>query len=94
MKAYILSIIILYFCVSTVSYSQQQVTINQINAEISKGNFDKSKKMIDLYIAQNSLSSEEIYNLNFKKDVLDRIAIDFSKNKSDVVEFIKNIIPM
>lgn len=89
MKAYILSIIILYFCVSTVSYAQQQVTINQINVEISKGNFNKSKKMIDLYIAQNSLSSEEVYNLNFKKDKLDRIAIDFSKNKSDVVEFIK-----
>jgi hypothetical protein len=67
MKANILSIIILYFCVSSVSYAQQQVTINQINAEISKGNFDKSKKMIDLYIAQNSLSSEEIYNLNFKE---------------------------
>ncbi|MDR2950556.1 MAG: transglutaminase domain-containing protein [Prevotella sp.] len=92
MKTHIISIIILSFLFS-VAYAQDKVTINKIDNEIQNGNFETSKKLIDLYIAQNDLSLKEIYDLNARKDILDRIAVDFSKSKSAVTEFIKKYYP-
>ncbi len=74
---------------TSVSILAQNVTLKSIDAEIDAGNFSKAKKSIDLYIAQNGLSKKEIYDLNFKKDVLDRISIDFSKSKDDVIGYIR-----
>lgn len=75
------------------SIQAQNVTLKAIDADIDAGNFSKAKKSIDLYIAQNNLSAKEIYDLNFKKDALDRISIDFSKSKDDVVEYIRKYYP-
>ena len=78
---------------TSVSILAQNVTLKSIDAEIDAGNFSKAKKSIDLYIAQNGLSKKEIYDLNFKKDVLDRISIDFSKSKDDVIGYIRKYYP-
>lgn len=92
MKTHLFSFLVLLI-VSGTSYAQEKVTISKIDNEIQKGNFDNSKKLIDLYIAQNNLSLKEIYDLDAQKDILDRITIDFSKSKADVVEFIRKYYP-
>lgn len=75
------------------SIQAQNVGLKAIDAEIDAGNFSKAKKSIDLYIAQNNFSAKEVYDLNFKKDVLDRISIDFSKSSDDVIGYIKKYYP-
>lgn len=81
------------FTVACSSGQQKAVTIEQINTEEAAGDFTKAKKSIDLYIAQNDLSAQDIYDLNFRKDVMDRIAIDFWRDKDYVVEYIKKYYP-
>lgn len=75
------------------SIQAQNVSLKAIDAEINAGNFSKAKNSIDLYIAQNNLSAKEVYDLNFKKDVLERISIDFSKSSDDVIGYIKKYYP-
>lgn len=89
----ILSIISVIFLFSHLVAQQKNVTIDQINREQSVGNFTTAKKLIDLYIAENKLSAIDLYNLNAKKDTMDRIAIDFNKDKKFVVDYIKNYYP-
>ena len=86
----ITSIILTIACSSS---QQKTVTIEQINAEETAGDFTKAKKSIDLYIAQNDLSKQEVYDLNFRKDIMDRISIDFWRDKDYVVEYIKKYYP-
>lgn len=94
MKAYLhLILISLFLLVSVLSFSQEKVTLSMVNDEVMKGNYTQAKKITDLYIAQNNLSDEEIYNLNFMKDVLDRICLDFTKSKEDVIDYIKKYYP-
>ncbi|MDR1091619.1 MAG: transglutaminase domain-containing protein, partial [Prevotella sp.] len=90
MKSY--SILILFLFVAAFLQAQS-VSLKVINDEITAGDFSKAKKSIDLYIAQNNLPAKEIYDLNFKKDVLDRISVDFSKSRDNVIEYIKKYYP-
>ncbi len=90
---HLIIILSLLFTIACSSNQQKAVTMEQINAEEAAGDFAKAKKSIDLYIAQNDLSAEEIYDLNFRKDVMSRIAIDFSRDKDYVVEYIKKYYP-
>jgi transglutaminase-like putative cysteine protease len=92
MKTCFFSLLILSF-ISGISLAQEKGTLAQINKEMQSGDYDKAKKSIDFYIAQNDLSPGQIYDLNSSKDILDRIKIDFPKSKSDVVEFIKKYYP-
>lgn len=92
MKTCFFSLLILWF-ISGISLAQEKVALAQINKEVQSGDYDKAKKSIDFYIAQNDLSPGQVYNLNSSKDILDRIKIDFPKSKSDVVEFIKKYYP-
>lgn len=85
--------ILIFLLFAWSSIQAQNVTLKVINAEIAAGDFNKAKQSIDLYIAQNNLSAKEIYDLNFKKDVLDRISIDFSKSRNNVIEYIKKYYP-
>lgn len=87
-------IFILFFSLFvSFSYAQEKVTILNISQEMMQGNYSQAKKMIDLYIAQNNFSPQEIYNLNSTKDIMDRITLDFSKSKEDVVQYIKKYYP-
>jgi transglutaminase-like putative cysteine protease len=71
----------------------EKVTIEGIDREESAGNFAKASKWIDLYIAENELSEQEIYELNFRKDVMKRIELDFNKTKDDVTKYIQKYYP-
>lgn len=88
MNTHIIYILVILF-ISACSSKQEEVTLVRIDAEEQAGNFSKAQKLIDLYIAQNDLSEKEIYDLNFRKDIMDRIGVDFSKKKDDVKGFIK-----
>jgi len=87
------AIALLLLAAACSSHRQKNVAMEQINAEEAAGDFTKAKKSIDLYIAQNELSPEEVYTLSFRKEVMDRIALDFRRDKEYVVEYIKKYYP-
>lgn len=64
-----------------------------INKEIDSGNFSKASLMIDEKIKENRLSPAEQYELNFQRDRLERIRLDFRKIAEDVLEFVKKYYP-
>lgn len=90
MKTHFIFILLLF---ASVFVQAQKVTLTTINNEVLAGDYSKAKKSIDLYIAQNDLSGKEIYDLNFTKDILNRITLDFSKSKEDVIAYIRKYYP-
>lgn len=90
---HVIATFFLLFAIACSSGKQNVVTIEQINAEEAAGDFTKAKKAIDLYIAQNDLSAQEVYDLNLRKDVMNRIAGDFWRDKDYVIEYIKKYYP-
>lgn len=75
------------------SLEKEKISMVAVQMEVIEGNYEQAKKMIDLYIAQNKLDESEIYELHSLKDILDRISIDFSKTKKDVIDYIKKYYP-
>jgi hypothetical protein len=73
--------------------NNRQKTIAAIDAEFDAGNFTAATELIDKYIAENNLSDKEIYDLNFQKDLMQRIRLDFRTDKEKVVEYIKKYYP-
>lgn len=72
---------------------EQVVTPKQIAQAEEVGDFTKAKQLIDLYIAENALSDAEIYELNWRKDRMNRIALDFNKDKESVIAYIRKYYP-
>jgi Transglutaminase-like superfamily len=70
-----------------------QTNFPEINKEINAGNFTKASSMIDSVIDNNHLTPTEKYDLNFQKDRLNRIRIDFQKTKDDVLEYVRKYYP-
>jgi hypothetical protein len=70
-----------------------QTNYPDINKEISSGNFSKASLMIDQIIEKNNFSSAEEYELNFQKERLNRIRLDFSKTPEDVLEYVRKYYP-
>lgn len=92
MKKTVLFILVCFVASYSLS-AQSNVTMEQVENEKKAGNFTLAKKMIDHYIAENNLSEGEIYNLNCEKDIMNRIILDFSKSKEDVVGYIRKYYP-
>jgi hypothetical protein len=70
-----------------------QTTYPDINKEIENGNFTKASSMIDEVLKANNLSLTEEYELNFQKERLDRIKLDFRRTSDDVVEYVRKYYP-
>ncbi len=71
-----------------------QTKYEGINNEIAKGNFTIAARMIDSIIAsEQSLTASEIYDLQFQKERLNRIRMDFNKSYDDVLNFVKKYYP-
>ncbi|MCX6149635.1 MAG: transglutaminase domain-containing protein [Ignavibacteriales bacterium] len=89
MKKYLLIIVyLLSGCLSA------QTKFESINKEIFAGNFTNATKMIDSVIANTaSLNSLEKYDLEFEKDKMNRVRLDFNKTKDDVIPYIKKYYP-
>lgn len=75
------------------SHRDNRITLDQIEQEQGKGNFTRVDELIDLYIVQDSLSEAGIYDLNWRKDLLRRISLDFSADKESVVKYISKYYP-
>lgn len=87
---------ILFFILLTLSCSRsrnEKINIDQIDIEQNNGNFTNAKHLIDLYIARNDLSEKEVYDLNWRKDLMHRISLDFSADKGSVVKYINKYYP-
>lgn len=68
-----------------------QTGIPEIDAEIEIGNFKKAARIIDSLICyNNALTSTQIYDLNFQKEIMDRIRLDFRKSIDDILPYIQN----
>jgi Transglutaminase-like superfamily len=70
-----------------------QTKYPDINKEIEEGNYTKASSMIDEKENGNDIMPVEKYELNFQKDRLNRIRIDFKKTADDVLEFVRKYYP-
>ncbi|MCL2726972.1 MAG: transglutaminase domain-containing protein [Bacteroidales bacterium] len=93
MKKLLLFLPISIFLIASGFSYEKTVTLQEIYAERAAGNFQKAKKLIDYYIAQNNLDELELYNLQAAKDTMDRIVVDFNRTREDMVTFIKQYYP-
>ncbi|MDR2148349.1 MAG: transglutaminase-like domain-containing protein [Tannerella sp.] len=82
----LLPVIFLFSCA-------EKVTIEQIDNQQNSGNFAEAARLINLYMAENKFSEQDIYDLNFRKDVMRRIELDFNKTKDDVTAYIQKYYP-
>lgn len=87
MKYFIINMII----ITTSLFAQ--TNYQKINEEIEIGNFKIASEMIDSVITNNNLSPLEIYDLNFQKELMKRIEMDFSRTEEDILTFLKKYYP-
>ncbi|MDR0540652.1 MAG: transglutaminase domain-containing protein [Dysgonamonadaceae bacterium] len=91
MKHFSILALIILFCAC--SFQSGKVSMEQINEEEAAGHFAKASHLIDLYIAENDLLPASVYELNTRKDVMHRIRLDFDKDKTTVMDYIKKYYP-
>ncbi|MBQ2133430.1 MAG: transglutaminase domain-containing protein, partial [Bacteroidales bacterium] len=89
--AIILSISVLYGCGQF--SNNALLSIEKIDQLIRDGEYTTAEEIIKLKIAADSLTKQEIYDLNFRVDVMNRIRKDFSKTDSTVIAYIKERYP-
>jgi len=75
------------------SLSNKAPNTGTIDKEIEKGNFTKATKMIGLYLANDTITPEERYQMNFLKDKMKRIRKDFSQKDTSIINYIKKYYP-
>jgi transglutaminase-like putative cysteine protease len=78
MKYLSIFVILLSFCIKAQSGN------SDIKKEISQGNFKKAENIIDKKLSSGSLTLIEIHDLEYYKDLMHRISIDFRKTEQDV----------
>lgn len=66
---------------------------NNINNLINNGEYKKAKKMINAKIMSNSISKNAVYDLEMKKEIMDRIELDFDKSLNEILPEIKKYFP-
>ncbi|MGE5410130.1 MAG: hypothetical protein ACM3MI_04150, partial [Clostridiales bacterium] len=72
----------------------QQNRYTLIKSEIDKGNFKKAASMIDSVLEGNkNLTAAEISDLEFQKEKMNRIRLDFKKNEADMLSYLKKYYP-
>lgn len=65
----------------------------EINQLVQSGEFSSASKMIDEKLQSGNLNSDEIFELQFEKERLDRIKKDFNKTADDILNFVKRYYP-
>ncbi|MCL2738183.1 MAG: transglutaminase-like domain-containing protein [Bacteroidales bacterium] len=81
------------FLIASCCPKEETISLQDIYAQKAAGNFTQAKKLIDYYIAQNSLDEIEVYHLYAAKDTMDRIVVDFNRTKEDVLAVITPYYP-
>jgi transglutaminase-like putative cysteine protease len=73
--------------------AQPPVSPAQIDAEEKAGNFTKAAYLIDCFIAENNPPADTVYALQWRKERMRRIALEFDKDKAAVTKYIKKYYP-
>jgi hypothetical protein len=84
---------VLFTIIMLTTLTSAQTKYADINQLIQNGEFSKAKKLIDLKLNTVNFSSEEILNLQFEKEKLDRINKDFNKTAEDIISYVKKYYP-
>ncbi|MDR3134176.1 MAG: transglutaminase domain-containing protein [Prevotellaceae bacterium] len=69
------------------------VSLAQIDAEETAGNFTRAAYLIDLYIAEQRPPEATVYDLQWRKEKMRRIALEFDQTKNNVRDYIKTYYP-
>jgi len=64
-----------------------------IDALIEKGEFNKAERQINTLIGSGNLSESEIWDLTARKEIMDRIRLDFNKDLDDILPQIQKYYP-
>jgi hypothetical protein len=73
--------------------NNKPVSKETIDAEMAAGNFKSAEKMINMLLTSDSLPETEKWELNFKKDIMNRIRYDFHLDEQKTMSYIKNYYP-
>ncbi|MCU0344209.1 MAG: transglutaminase-like domain-containing protein [Ignavibacterium sp.] len=77
----------------TVISMNAQSRYSEINELVNSGEFNKATEMIDKKLESSNLSYDEIFELQFEQERLDRIRKDFNKTAEDILKFINKYYP-
>ena len=67
------------------TFVSAQTRFLEINSLVNAGEFTKATELIDNKLQSNILNADEITELQFEKERLDRIRKDFNKTTDDVL---------
>ena len=70
-----------------------QTRYSNINQLVQSGEFKKATELIDEKLKSTQLNSDEVFELQFEKERLDRIKKDFNKTADDVLKFVNKYYP-
>lgn len=83
--------IFLFIMLTTIISAQTRYT--DIKQLIHSGEFKEASSVIDEKLKSSKLSSDEVFELQFEKERLDRIKKDFNKTAEDVLKFVNKYYP-
>lgn len=86
MKTIILTIMLSSFILS-------QTKFDDVNELVKAGEFTKASKLIDEKVKTMNLSHEEMFQLQFEKERLERIRKDFNKTADDILKYVRKYYP-
>ncbi len=76
---------------TTIIFAQTRFT--EINQLVQTGEFSEAIKMIDEKLESTNLSNDEKFELQFEKERMYRIRIDFNKTAEDVLNYVNKYYP-
>ncbi|MBR5610707.1 MAG: transglutaminase domain-containing protein [Bacteroidales bacterium] len=88
-------IIVMSIIVSGCGHSLSKADLSDANIEkvIAAGNFTEAEKLIKTKIATEELTPAQVWDLNFKIEVMDRIRKDFNKDDSTIFAQLQKYYP-
>lgn len=85
--------LLILLCISFAAITAQ-TKYPAVSSLIEKGSFTRAEALIDSIIGNTkNLSASDLYELNFAKDKMNRIRLDFRKDEKDVMTYIKKFYP-
>lgn len=68
-------------------------SMSEIDKAVAKGEFSEASKLIKMYLLQDSLRFSERDSLEFLLDKMERIRLDFNKEDTTVINYVKRHYP-
>lgn len=84
-----ITILIILYTISTIA----QTRFNDINQLVRSGEFSQAEKIIDEKLNSDNISYDEIFELQFEKERLDRVRKDFNKAAADILQVVNKYYP-